>query len=375
VDRGQVLGYLGDSGNAEHTDPHLHFEMRDADGVLVNPMASLDAAQHLDAPPETTSAASDSPIPRLAGEDRVATAIEVAAHGWPTGSSTVVLASGERYAEALPAAVLAARLDAPLLLVTDAGVSDALASALDRLEAMQVVVTGSVPDDVDGDLVASGRGVRRVGAAGDPVANAAALAREIGGESGVAVLVNGDSFADGVSAAGVAAANRWPILLTTTSVVPQASVDAWRALGVDRVALLGGTGVIAPNVEDFVSTRGGCATGQPGSPCETERLAGADRYGTSVAAATRAIDRGASVGKLLLGTGANYPDSLASGPLAARLGGLALLIDGTGRGADDESRAFLAEHASSVTEVDILGGLSAVCAAADRAVQAALGLG
>src|SRR5688500_5859485 len=27
VERGQLLGYLGDSGNAEHTAPHLHREM------------------------------------------------------------------------------------------------------------------------------------------------------------------------------------------------------------------------------------------------------------------------------------------------------------------------------------------------------------
>lgn len=45
VTRGQLLGWLGDSGNAEHTAPHLHFEIRHRDGTPINPYASLIAAE------------------------------------------------------------------------------------------------------------------------------------------------------------------------------------------------------------------------------------------------------------------------------------------------------------------------------------------
>ena len=81
-----------------------------------------------------------------------------------------------------------------------------------------------------------------------------------------------------------------------------------------------------------------------------------------------------SSASLLLGTGASYADVLTSGPLASQRKGLALLVDGTGSGADSASRAFLEANASSVKEVAILGGSGAVNAAADRAVQAALHL-
>ncbi len=43
VTAGQVVGYIGDSGNAEGTSPHTHFEVK-IDGVSINPYRYLVAA-------------------------------------------------------------------------------------------------------------------------------------------------------------------------------------------------------------------------------------------------------------------------------------------------------------------------------------------
>ena len=45
VEAGRIIGYMGDSGNSEHSVPHLHFEVRRPDGTPVNPYPSLQAAQ------------------------------------------------------------------------------------------------------------------------------------------------------------------------------------------------------------------------------------------------------------------------------------------------------------------------------------------
>ncbi len=47
---GQLIGYVGDSGNAEGTGSHLHWELHDPDGTIVNPTPHVDAAIIIEAP-------------------------------------------------------------------------------------------------------------------------------------------------------------------------------------------------------------------------------------------------------------------------------------------------------------------------------------
>lgn len=47
---GEVIGWVGDSGNAEDTIHHLHFELRDPAGDSVDPQPSLEAAERLGEP-------------------------------------------------------------------------------------------------------------------------------------------------------------------------------------------------------------------------------------------------------------------------------------------------------------------------------------
>ncbi|MDH5420202.1 MAG: M23 family metallopeptidase [Acidimicrobiia bacterium] len=45
---GQLIGWVGDSGNAEGTAPHIHFELHQPNGVKINPYHSLVAARQAD---------------------------------------------------------------------------------------------------------------------------------------------------------------------------------------------------------------------------------------------------------------------------------------------------------------------------------------
>jgi hypothetical protein len=60
VTKGQLVGWMGDSGNAEEITSHLHFEIREPGGIAIDPYASLVAARF----PGTysrTEAAAESP--------------------------------------------------------------------------------------------------------------------------------------------------------------------------------------------------------------------------------------------------------------------------------------------------------------------------
>jgi murein DD-endopeptidase MepM/ murein hydrolase activator NlpD len=48
VAAGTLIGWVGDSGNAEGTTPHLHFEIRNPEGLAVEPWYSLVDARHVD---------------------------------------------------------------------------------------------------------------------------------------------------------------------------------------------------------------------------------------------------------------------------------------------------------------------------------------
>jgi putative cell wall-binding protein len=356
VNAGQFVAYMGDSGNAESTGPHLHFELHDPSGAAVNAYASLKASTVITAPGDAAPAVPD--LPRIWGQDRVATAIAASKSAWST-SANVVLASGSAYAEALPASVLAARKLGPLLLADDGDLSTRVVSEINRLKATKVIVVGSVPASADAAVAATGRVVERVGVAGDPVETAAALARVIGASSGNAVVVNADRFADGVSASALAAGRSWPILLTTDTALPDVTRATLQSLKVAHTWVIGGSAVVGDDVVAAV----------PGGA----RLAGADRYDTSVEVVRKVMSIGGrSLGRTYLATGTAYPDALAGGALAAQTRGIVVLVDGSGAGSDTATRDYLQSQGAVLKAV--LGGFAAVGIDASRTLGQLFGL-
>ncbi|HSJ34104.1 MAG TPA: M23 family metallopeptidase [Acidimicrobiia bacterium] len=82
VEAGEVIGWNGDSGNAEGTVYHLHFELRDPSGTAVDPAASLAAATRL------PDVAFQGPFADLAPTDTVDPLILLLSRGVPVWCET-----------------------------------------------------------------------------------------------------------------------------------------------------------------------------------------------------------------------------------------------------------------------------------------------
>ena len=63
VSAGQFIAYMGDSGNAEDSTPHVHFEIRRPDGTAINAYESLRRAEGSTAPPSNQCGPDTTPAP------------------------------------------------------------------------------------------------------------------------------------------------------------------------------------------------------------------------------------------------------------------------------------------------------------------------
>lgn len=387
VARGQFVGYVGDSGNAEDTAPHVHFSIYDPElddpriaespyaNGRINPYPSLEAArQRGDVPGASAEPAPAQPAPaprpaaevrRVSGSTRVQTAVALSQAR--SAAKTVVIAPSASHAEALVAAPLAGLVDAPVLLTRREGLETAVADEVRRLGAVNAYVIGRTdqlaPAVLD-DLTRAGV-LRSARLAGDDVGEmSAVVAREIASyqeePSFEHVLVAlGDSevasraWPDALSGGALAAHRGTPILLTEGDELPESVAAALTELAPGIVQVIGGTGAISDVVAD-------AAQEAAGADALLERLAGRNRYETSLAVAMEAIAAGLDADEIWLATGRNFPDALAAGPAAALAGAPLLLLDGMAVGGAPASEAWLAEQSGQLTAAVLVGGEAVV---------------
>ncbi|CAN5556332.1 multicopper oxidase family protein [soil metagenome] len=84
------------------------------------------------------------PTTRLAGTSRVDTAIAASKYTHPDGAQSVVVASGETFADALAAGPVARALEGPLLLVTGQTLPASVEEEIRRLAPARIIVAGGI---------------------------------------------------------------------------------------------------------------------------------------------------------------------------------------------------------------------------------------
>jgi N-acetylmuramoyl-L-alanine amidase len=271
---------------------------------------------------------------RVYGNTRFETSYKLFDMGW-SSSETVILANGMDYPDALTAAPLAGKYNAPILLsrnTTLASQPDLKASLVNKGVKNVIIIGGetAISSGIQNEISSLGINVRRIGGR-DRYETSVLIAKEVGVNNGEISLAYGMSFADGLSISSVAAKKQSPILLTRTDYIPDVVKAFINENNINKTYIIGSTTVITDGV--VAQTKG------------PERLGGANRYETNAKIFQR-FKSEINLDTVFIASGLAFPDALSSSALAAKNSNFVLLsnirqVEGTVRNILTEIRPNL----------------------------------
>ncbi|GAA3876250.1 hypothetical protein GCM10022381_18630 [Leifsonia kafniensis] len=306
----------------------------------------------------TRNAATAPTVQRVAGEDRYATSIAVSQLGYPKTAPVVYVATGLSFPDALAAAPAAAKLGGPLLLTSIDNVPETVKAEIKRLKPARIVVVGGtavISDAVLKELTALQKNtVRLWGADRFQTANAI-IADAFPGTVSESWLVTGTNFPDALSAAAVAGSRKVPVMLIdgAQTSVDKATKNLFSKLKPAKITIAGGPAAVSPGIETSLK-----------SGHTVSRLAGADRYSTSLAINANSFTNPKTV---YLATGSGFADALAGAAVAGATNGPLYVIPNTC--VPSEILAKITAWGS--TKVVVIGGTAALTSGVENLVPCA----
>ena len=248
------------------------------------------------AQPAQTTKETPKATTRVAGADRVNTAVEVSKKYYKS-AETVIIANSEKFADSLSASALSKALKAPILLVKKDQLDSVVAQEIKRLGAKNVVVIGG-DQSVDKTKDSLSKYNVQTIAGSDRYETSAKIAQEIIKRTGTtqAVIASGETFADALTVAPLANKNNMPILLVQPNNIPKATQEVLKQI--KNTIIVGGEKTISNQVANKL-------------PNPT-RIAGANRYET----AKKIYEYGFKDRKEVnIANGTNFADSLVIGSI------------------------------------------------------------
>lgn len=254
----------------------------------------------------------------LVGYDRYETAALISKQTFPKGTNTVVLATGERYEDALVAAPMARAYNAPVLLTSKNDLRAYTQAEIKRLGAKKVYVVGGtdrLSGNIDKALESMGCEVRRVFSSftNDDFGTAVYVSANmdiVRGSTPTEVFISTvECYADMLSIAGIAAAKNAPVLyIASNGIIDGATKFYLNSIrsGLKNVYIIGGTEAIGATADKMLKEY--CTN--------VTRIGGKNRYETCVMV-NKYFDSVLTGSSLCVTTGAEFPDAMAGGAFAA----------------------------------------------------------
>ena len=245
---------------------------------------------------------------RVDGDDRVETGIKISQKYYDK-AKTVIVVRHDLFPDSMTASVLAKLKDAPILLNPTNKLDPRVGAEIKRLGAEEVIIVGgpdSISEKVRGDLKAydKDKDVERI-AGVDRYGTSEMVARRVTGITGkknTGVIASGQVFPDALSVGTFASRDGYPILLVKKNLVPDQVVRAIKDLDIKKTYIAGGTNTISKSTEAKL-------------PGVLERMAGKDRYETSVAIAKSKFRDSTEA---FIASGEEFADALVISPVSGK---------------------------------------------------------
>lgn len=191
---------------------------------------------------------------RTSGNDRYATARAIAQAAFAT-ATTAYIATGSDYPDALSASAPAGAAGAPVILVNGKAksIDKATKDLLTKLKVKKTIIAGGagvVTEGIQNSL--SSFGVTRV-AGNDRFSTSQKLNKALAGKANTAYVATGFGFPDALAGAAVAGAKKAPLYVVQRTCIPTSIRTDILNGPVNRVNLLGGTGVLTDGVKKLKS--------------------------------------------------------------------------------------------------------------------------
>ncbi|WP_165998575.1 cell wall-binding repeat-containing protein [Bacillus sp. Cs-700] len=276
-------------------------------------------------------------ILRVKGSDRFGTASAVSEHTYDT-ATTVLIARGLDFPDALAGSPLAYQLKAPILLAGKSSLPDQTVDEIKRLNASKAIIlggSGAVSESVRDQLKKLGLDVERISGK-DRFETAAEIAKRMD-PAKKAVVAYGMNFPDALAIAPYAAEHGYPILLANTTKLPAVTKSALR--GMNETIVVGGTGVISKAVVDQLQN--------------PTRYSGKNRFGTAADIVNRLY---METNMTYFANGMGFADAL-TGSVAAAKNHAPLYLVEKNRIPDETKQLINNRHSESYV---LLGGTGAI---------------
>ena len=291
-------------------------------------------------------------VTRYDGINRYETAAKVCEDGWQQDTPYAVIVNGDNFPDAMSAAPLAKKYNAPILLTEANTLNPYTSSELSRLNVQNVFIIGGqavVSQSIEDALKARGIKVTRL-AGQDRYDTALQVAAKLGKPKEIAV-VNADDFHDGMSIASIAAIKGMPIILTSKDYMPTSVQNYLKSNNkVNQVYVVGGTDEISNNIFSLIPN--------------AKRIGNGDVYSRNVDVID-AFKSELNMSTIYIASAKNFPDSLAASALAPKTSSPVIFVDNS---VAEPTQTLL--KSIIVNNIKILGGAAAVSDYMEQSLQA-----